>query len=47
MANKNPYLETSEWGWQLDPIGLRVTLYQMYDRYGLPLYIAENRPRYI
>lgn len=42
MANKNPYLETSEWGWQLDPIGLRVTLNQMYDRYGLPLYIAEN-----
>ncbi len=42
MANKNPYLETREWGWQLDPIGLRVTLNQMYDRYGLPLYIAEN-----
>lgn len=36
MANKNPYLETSEWGWQLDPIGLRVTLNQMYDRYGCP-----------
>ena len=42
MANKNPYLETSEWGWQLDPLGLRITLNQMYDRYGLPLYIAEN-----
>lgn len=42
MANKNPYLPTSEWGWQMDPVGLRVTLNQMYDRYGLPLYIAEN-----
>ncbi|WP_102337879.1 glycoside hydrolase family 1 protein [Collinsella provencensis] len=42
MANKNPYLESTEWGWQIDPLGLRVTLNQMYDRYGLPLYIAEN-----
>lgn len=42
MANKNPYLETSEWGWQKDPVGLRVTLNQMYDRYGLPLFVAEN-----
>lgn len=42
MANKNPYLETSEWGWQMDPIGLRVTLNQVYDRYQLPMIIAEN-----
>ena len=42
MANKNPYLPTSEWGWQMDPVGLRITLNQIYDRYGLPLYIAEN-----
>lgn len=42
MANKNPYLESTEWGWQIDPMGLRITLNQMYDRYGLPLYIAEN-----
>lgn len=42
MANKNPYLETSEWGWQKDPVGLRITLNQMYDRYQLPLFIAEN-----
>lgn len=42
MANKNPYLETSEWGWQKDPVGLRVTLNQVYDRYGLPVFIAEN-----
>ena len=42
MANKNPYLETSEWGWQKDPIGLCITLNQLYDRYGLPLFVAEN-----
>lgn len=42
MANKNPYLPTSEWGWQMDPLGLRITLNQMWDRYSLPLYIAEN-----
>lgn len=42
MANKNPYLETSEWGWQKDPVGLRITLNQVYDRYQLPVFIAEN-----
>ena len=42
MANKNPYLETSEWGWQKDPKGLRITLNQVYDRYQLPVFIAEN-----
>ena len=42
MANKNPYLETSEWGWQKDPVGLRITLNQIYDRYQLPVFVAEN-----
>lgn len=42
MGNKNPYLESSEWGWQKDPIGLRITLNQLYDRYQLPLFVAEN-----
>lgn len=42
MANKNPYLESSEWGWQKDPVGLRITLNQVYDRYGLPVFVAEN-----
>lgn len=41
-GNKNPYLKTSEWGWQIDPKGLRISLNQMYDRYQLPLFIAEN-----
>ena len=39
---KNPYLEESEWGWQIDPIGLRITLNQLYDRYNKPLFVVEN-----
>ncbi|MDQ1234397.1 6-phospho-beta-glucosidase [Paenibacillus sp. SORGH_AS306] len=39
---KNPYLEASDWGWQIDPIGLRVTLNNFYDRYQKPLFIVEN-----
>lgn len=39
---KNPYLATSEWGWQIDPVNLRTTLNQLYDRYQKPLFIAEN-----
>lgn len=39
---RNPYLETSEWGWQIDPIGLRTSLNQLYDRYQLPLMIVDN-----
>ena len=42
IMEKNPYLESSEWGWQKDPAGLRVTLNQVYDRYQLPVFIAEN-----
>lgn len=39
---KNPYLESSEWGWQTDPIGLRISLTDLYDRYRKPLFIVEN-----
>ena len=39
---KNPYLETSEWGWQIDAKGLRYTLNLLYERYQLPLFIVEN-----
>lgn len=39
---KNPYLETSEWGWQIDPLGLRITLNTLYDRYQKPVFIVEN-----
>lgn len=38
----NPYLTASEWGWQIDPIGLRLVLNAFYDRYQLPLFIVEN-----
>ena len=39
---KNPYLSASEWGWQIDPLGLRTTLSELYDRYQKPLFIVEN-----
>lgn len=39
---KNPYLKASEWGWQIDPSGLRYTLNKLYDRYQLPLFVVEN-----
>lgn len=39
---KNPYLKFSEWGWPIDPLGLRITLNQVYDRYQKPLFIVEN-----
>ncbi|MGM0904168.1 MAG: glycoside hydrolase family 1 protein [Bacillota bacterium] len=39
---KNPYLRASDWGWQIDPKGLRITLKKMYDRYQVPLFIVEN-----
>ncbi|MEC6747693.1 glycoside hydrolase family 1 protein [Marinilactibacillus sp. XAAS-LB27] len=38
----NPYLEASEWGWQIDPKGLRIVLNDFWDRYQLPLFIVEN-----
>jgi len=39
---KNPYLKASDWGWQIDPLGLRITLNTLYDRYQKPLFIVEN-----
>ena len=39
---KNPYLEASEWGWQIDPLGLRITLNAIWDRYQKPMFIVEN-----
>ena len=39
---KNPYLQTSEWGWQIDPKGLEISLIDLYDRYHKPLWIVEN-----
>lgn len=39
---KNPYLEESDWGWQIDPKGLRYTLNEIYARYQIPLMVVEN-----
>lgn len=39
---KNPHLKSSDWGWQIDPLGLRITLNELYDRYQKPLFIVEN-----
>lgn len=39
---KNPYLPASDWGWQIDPEGLRFALNEIYDRYQLPIMVVEN-----
>ncbi len=39
---KNPYLKASDWGWQIDPQGLRYTLNEIYGRYEIPLMVVEN-----
>lgn len=41
-GGQNPYLEQTEWGWQIDPIGLRISLNRIYDRYQIPLFVSEN-----
>lgn len=41
-GTKNPYLKSSQWGWQIDPLGLRITMNTLYDRYQKPLFIVEN-----
>ena len=38
----NPYLETSDFGWQIDPTALRISLNELRDRFNLPIYIVEN-----
>lgn len=42
LGVKNPYLPSSEWGWQVDPVGLRISLIELYDRYRKPLFVVEN-----
>ena len=41
-AVRNPYLKASDWGWAIDPVGLRITMNSLYDRYQKPLFIVEN-----
>lgn len=42
MGAKNPYIQYSDWGWGLDPDGLRYILNEIEDRYSLPIMIVEN-----
>ena len=42
QGTPNPYLETTPWGWQIDPVGLRYTLNELWDRYQVPLFVVEN-----
>ncbi len=42
MGLSNPYLEANEWGWQIDPQGLRYYLNEVYGRYEVPIMIVEN-----
>ncbi|WP_025730803.1 glycoside hydrolase family 1 protein [Atopobacter phocae] len=41
-VTKNPFLKTSDWDWAVDPLGLRIGLSKIYDRYRLPLFVVEN-----
>ena len=41
-GEKNPYLESTPWGWPIDPLGLRYCLNELYDRYQKPLFVIEN-----
>lgn len=41
-GKKNPYLEASDWGWQIDPMGIRYALHAVYDRYRIPVMVVEN-----
>ncbi|MNV66449.1 6-phospho-beta-glucosidase BglA [compost metagenome] len=38
----NPHVKASDWGWQIDPVGLRYSLNVLYERYQKPLFIVEN-----
>ncbi len=42
FGGKNPYLESTDWGWQIDPDGLRFALNEIYDRYQIPMMVVEN-----
>lgn len=42
LGVKNPYLKSSDWGWQIDPEGLKISLIDLYDRYEKPLFVVEN-----
>ncbi|MFM7966877.1 6-phospho-beta-glucosidase [Aeromonas sp. A-5] len=39
---RNPHIQQSQWGWGIDPLGLRITINSLYDRYQKPLFLVEN-----
>ena len=39
---ENPYLQRTQWGWVIDPVGFRLALNKFYDRYQIPLFVTEN-----
>ncbi len=39
---KNPFLKASDWGWEIDPVGLRISLNKLFSRYQVPLFVVEN-----
>jgi 6-phospho-beta-glucosidase len=41
-SQPNPYVQASDWGWQIDPVGLRYSLNVLYERYQVPMFIVEN-----
>ncbi len=42
VERANPYLERNDWDWPIDPMGLRIALNELYDRYQMPLFVVEN-----
>lgn len=42
MGKKNPYLKQSDWGWAIDPKGLKYFMHEIYDRYQIPIMSCEN-----
>lgn len=42
LGVKNPYLPSTDWGWQIDPKGLKISMIELYDRYRIPMMIVEN-----
>lgn len=42
VERKNKYLKSNDWDWPIDPLGLRLSLNELYDRYQLPLFVVEN-----
>ena len=42
IGTPNPFLQTSDWGWQIDPLGFRFTMNELWDRYQVPLFPVEN-----